>query len=195
VNLAAAQCRLPTAQGEFRLLACADPATGLEHAALLLGNWTDRDAVLVRVHSECLTGDVLGSLRCDCGAQWRAAQAAVGDAGCGVLLYLRQEGRGIGFLNKVRAYALQDAGADTVDANRHLGLPDDARDYGFAAALLRDLGVRRVRLMTNNPVKVTALQAGGLEVVERIALHVGETGYNQAYLQTKRRRMGHLGPG
>lgn len=184
-------CRLPTAWGEFMLHGLLDPASGQEHAALSMGPIDDGRPVLARVHSECLTGDTLFSLRCDCGPQLQAGLRAIAAEGRGVLLYLRQEGRGIGLVNKIRAYALQQAGADTVDANRLLGLPDDARDYQVAADLLARLGVRQVRLLTNNPAKVTALQALGIEVSERVPLPITPNAHNADYLQTKRRRMGH----
>jgi GTP cyclohydrolase II len=183
-------CQLPTRWGLFTLHGLAD-AQGREHAALSLGELGGDEPVLVRLHSECLTGDVFGSLRCDCGPQRDAAMAAIAAAGRGVLLYLRQEGRGIGLVNKIRAYALQEAGADTVEANRLLGLPDDARDYRVAAQLLQGLGVRHVRLLTNNPAKVAALQTLGITVAERLPLHAGANPHNHAYLDTKAQRMGH----
>lgn len=184
-------CRLPTAWGEFMLHGLLDAASGQEHAALSMGPIDDGAPVLARVHSECLTGDTLFSLRCDCGPQLQAGLRAIAAEGRGVLLYLRQEGRGIGLVNKIRAYALQQAGADTVDANRLLGLPDDARDYQIAADLLARLGVRSVRLLTNNPAKVEALQRLGIAVSERVPLPIAPNRHNAGYLQTKRRRMGH----
>ena len=187
-------CRLPTRWGEFDLHGLVDPETGAEHAALSLGKLDDGAPVLTRLHSECLTGDTLYSLTCDCGAQLEGALSAIAEAGRGLLLYLRQEGRGIGLVNKIRAYALQQAGADTVEANRLLGLPDDARDYAMAASMLRQLGVAQVRLLTNNPAKVEALQGLGIDVVERLPLHMPSNPHNRAYLQTKSRRMGHYGP-
>ena len=187
-------CRLPTRFGEFDLHGLVDPKTGAEHAAMSLGRLDDGEPVLTRLHSECLTGDTLYSLKCDCGAQLEGGLAAIAAAGRGLLLYLRQEGRGIGLVNKIRAYALQQAGADTVEANRLLGLPDDARDYAIAAQMLEQLGVKRVRLLTNNPAKVDALQHLGVEVVERLPLHMPSNPHNQGYLQTKSRRMGHYGP-
>jgi len=183
-------CHLPTRWGLFTLHGLAD-AQGREHAAFSLGDLRGDAPVLTRLHSECLTGDAFGSLRCDCGPQRDAAMAAIAAAGRGVLLYLRQEGRGIGLVNKIRAYALQEAGADTVEANRLLGLPDDARHYQVAAQLLQGLGVQRVRLMTNNPSKVAALQALGITVAERVPLHAGANPHNHAYLDTKAQRMGH----
>ena len=187
-------CRLPTHWGEFNLHGLVDAHSGGEHAAMSLGVLDDGQPVLTRLHSECLTGDTLYSLKCDCGAQLEASLQAIAEAGRGVLLYLRQEGRGIGLVNKIRAYALQQAGADTVEANRLLGLPDDARDYTVAADMLGQLGVRRVRLLTNNPAKVAALQRLGIEVVERLSLHMPPNPHNRGYLQTKSRRMGHYGP-
>ncbi|MBL8350301.1 MAG: GTP cyclohydrolase II [Burkholderiaceae bacterium] len=187
-------CRLPTRWGEFDLHGLVDPATGAEHAAMSLGPLDDGEPVLVRLHSECLTGDTLFSLKCDCGAQLEAGLKAIAAAGRGVLLYLRQEGRGIGLVNKIRAYALQQSGADTVEANRLLGLPDDARDYTLAADMLRALGVHQVRLLTNNPAKVEALQRLGIDVIQRVPLHTPPNPHNAAYLRTKSRRMGHYGP-
>lgn len=189
-----ASCRLPTPYGEFRLhgFADAEAAAGAhEHAALSLGELADGRPVLARLHSECLTGDAFHSLKCDCGAQLQQALRTIAAEGRGVLLYLRQEGRGIGLVDKIRAYALQDGGADTVDANRRLGLPDDARDYRVAQRMLAALGVDRVRLLTNNPDKVAALRALGIEVSERLAHEAGRTPQNRAYLQTKAERMGH----
>lgn len=187
-------CRLPTAWGEFELHGLIDANTGQEHAALSMGNISDGTPVLTRVHSECLTGDTLFSLKCDCGPQLQGGLRAIAAEGRGVLLYLRQEGRGIGLVNKIRAYALQQAGADTVEANRLLGLPDDARDYAVAATLLGKLGVQRVKLLTNNPAKVEALQALGIEVSERVPLRTPANRHNQAYLKTKTDRMGHWRP-
>lgn len=184
-------CRLPTALGEFRLHGFRELSTGLEHAALTMGAVDDGLPVLARLHSECLTGDTLFSLKCDCGAQLHRALELIAAEGRGALLYLRQEGRGIGLVDKIRAYALQDAGADTVDANRMLGLPDDARDYGIAAEMLRVLGIGDLRLMTNNPAKVLALQALDITISERLPLHAGSNPHNELYLQTKALRMGH----
>lgn len=184
-------CGLPTLMGRFELHGWLDPAGGREHASLSMGDLASGAPVLARIHSECLTGDALLSLRCDCGPQLHAAMEAIAAAGRGVLVYLRQEGRGIGLVNKVRAYALQDAGADTVDANRLLGLPDDARDYRAAGDIFKALDVSRVRLMTNNPAKVAALQRLGIEVAERVPLHAGHNRHNRRYLDAKQRRMGH----
>ena len=164
---------------------------GQEHVALVVGAFGGRPP-LVRLHSECLTGDVFGSLKCDCGPQLKEALRIIGEAGGGVLLYLRQEGRGIGLANKLRAYALQDRGLDTVDANRRLGFGDDERDYAHAAAMLKSLGIDRVRLLTNNPNKVAGLNAAGIEVVERVAHHMPANPHNADYLATKRKKSGHL---
>jgi GTP cyclohydrolase II len=184
-------CKLPTRWGEFDLHGIVDPDTRQEHAAMSMGKLGTDEPVLIRVHSECLTGDTLYSLKCDCGAQLEAGLKAIAEAGRGVLLYLRQEGRGIGLVNKIRAYALQQAGADTVMANRLLGLPDDARDYAIAARMLQQMGVRQVRLLTNNPAKVDALRSLGIDVVARVALHTPPNPHNRGYLETKAQRMGH----
>jgi 3,4-dihydroxy 2-butanone 4-phosphate synthase / GTP cyclohydrolase II len=194
-----AQTRLPTRHGAFRAVGYRSALDGIEHVALVMGDVADRaqgpgDAagILVRVHSECLTGDVFGSLRCDCGPQLDAALAAVAAEGRGVVLYLRgHEGRGIGLLHKLSAYELQDAGSDTVDANLQLGLPADARDYGMGAQILADLGVRRMRLLTNNPTKLAGLEGYGLKVLGRVPLPTMPTAHNLRYLRTKRDRMGH----
>jgi GTP cyclohydrolase II len=186
--------RLPTRLGAFEALVFADHLDGTEPIALVHGDLTSRDAPLVRVHSECWTGDVVGSLRCDCGEQLGRALTAITSHGAGVLLYLRQEGRGIGLSNKMRAYGLQDGGLDTVDANSALGLPIDARDYGGAAAILIELGLRSIRLMTNNPDKVAALEAAGIRVVERVPVTALPNIVNSSYLQTKIARLGHDAP-
>jgi 3,4-dihydroxy 2-butanone 4-phosphate synthase / GTP cyclohydrolase II len=187
--------RLPTAEATFQVHAYRDVVTGAEHVALVLGNLTEGDPVLVRVHSECLTGDTFGSLRCDCGPQLRAAMTAVANEGRGVVLYMRgHEGRGIGLAHKLRAYELQDGGRDTVDANLDLGLPADARDYGTGAQILADLGVKSMRLMTNNPTKLAGLTGYGLHVVERVPMPVRPHPENIRYLRTKRDRMGHALP-
>jgi GTP cyclohydrolase II len=164
---------------------------GQEHVALVVGAFGGKPP-LVRLHSECLTGDVFGSLKCDCGPQLKEALRIIGQSGGGVLLYLRQEGRGIGLANKIRAYALQDRGLDTVDANRRLGFADDERDYGHAAAMLKALGISKVRLLTNNPDKLAGLEAAGIEVVERVAHHMPANPHNADYLSTKRKKSGHL---
>jgi 3,4-dihydroxy 2-butanone 4-phosphate synthase / GTP cyclohydrolase II len=187
--------RLPTAEATFQVHAYRDLVTGAEHVALVLGNLTEGDPVLVRVHSECLTGDTFGSLRCDCGPQLRAAITAVANEGRGVVLYMRgHEGRGIGLAHKLRAYELQDGGRDTVDANLDLGLPADARDYGTGAQILADLGIKSMRLMTNNPTKLAGLTGYGLHVVERVPMPVRPHPENIRYLRTKRDRMGHALP-
>ncbi|MEO6113787.1 MAG: GTP cyclohydrolase II [Sphingomicrobium sp.] len=174
-----------------QMIAFRDPASGEDHVALLVGAFGGQPP-LVRLHSECLTGDVFGSLKCDCGPQLKAALGIIGAAGGGVLLYLRQEGRGIGLANKLRAYALQDRGLDTVDANRRLGFGDDERDYGMAAAMLRALGIEEVKLLTNNPAKVAGLEHEGICVVERIAHHMPANPHNADYLATKQSRSGHF---
>jgi len=186
------ETQLPNAHGEWRAVGYLDSVTGTEHVALVLGDLGDGTDILARVHSECLTGDVLGSRRCDCGTQLDAAMAAVAAEGRGVICYLRgHEGRGIGLLSKLRAYQLQDGGADTVDANLELGLPVDARDYSVGAQILADLGVRSVRLLTNNPAKVTGLAESGLEVTGMIRLPAVPTRENLRYLIAKRDRFGH----
>ncbi len=183
--------RLPTRFGDFRIHAFSNEVDGQVHLALALGEIDDGEPVLVRVHSECLTGDVFGSTRCDCGDQLEAAMAAVEAAGRGVVVYMRQEGRGIGLLNKLRAYELQDDGRDTVEANLELGFPPDVRDYGLGAQILFDLGVRKIRLLTNNPRKFVALSGYGLEIVERVPLEVTPRAANREYLRTKRDKLGH----
>ena len=187
-----AGAKLPTAHGEFMVYGyrARYGATEAEHAALVLGDVANGEPVLVRVHSECLTGDVFGSFRCDCGEQVNAALEAIANAGRGVLVYLRQEGRGIGLMNKLRAYELQDQGLDTVEANERLGFAADQREYGVGVQILLDLGVRRVRLLTNNPHKLVSLY--GLEVVARQPLEIPARDRNRAYLETKRLKMGHL---
>ena len=181
---------LPTPYGSFRIEVVTDEG-GLEHVALSMGDLSGPDPVLVRVHSECLTGDAFGSLRCDCGPQLNAALAAVAERGWGCVLYLRQEGRGIGLHAKIQAYHLQDQGADTLDANLMLGHPADARDYTVAATMLNSLGAGQVSLLTNNPDKVEQLRSYGIDVVERIPLVVGVGDDNREYLKTKAERMGH----
>ncbi len=187
------ETRLPNSHGEWRALGYRNSVDGTEHIALVYGDLGDGQDVLARVHSECLTGDVLGSRRCDCGAQLESAMAAVAAEGRGVVCYLRgHEGRGIGLLSKLRAYQLQDGGADTVDANLELGLPADARDYSIGAQIFADLGVRSVRLLTNNPAKVAGLAACGIEVRSMVSLPVTPTQENLRYLTAKRDRLGHL---
>ena len=184
--------RLPTVHGEFTVHAYRASPNGEEHLALVLGEVAGDEPVLVRVHSQCLTGDVFASARCDCGLQLELALEKIAAAGRGVLLYLLQEGRGIGLVNKLRAYELQDHGHDTVEANERLGFAADQRDYGVGALILRDLGVRRMRLMTNNPGKYVALAGYGLEIVERMALEIPPTETTRDYLRAKRDKMGHL---
>jgi 3,4-dihydroxy 2-butanone 4-phosphate synthase/GTP cyclohydrolase II len=183
---------LPTAYGKFRIIGYESLVDGKTHVALVKGDVAGKENVLVRVHSECLTGDVFGSLRCDCGPQLHAAMKLVEEEGLGVILYMRQEGRGIGLLNKIMAYSLQDAGKDTVEANLALGFPPDLRHYGIGAQILADLGLTTIRLITNNPRKVVGLEAYGLKVVDRVPLQVGENEVNRYYLETKKAKLGHL---
>jgi 3,4-dihydroxy 2-butanone 4-phosphate synthase/GTP cyclohydrolase II len=184
--------RLPTVHGEFNTIVYENTLDGTNHLALVKGTVDDGEPVLVRMHSECLTGEVFGSLRCDCREQLQAAMRAIEREGRGVIVYIRQEGRGIGLGNKIKAYALQDQGSDTVEANELLGFPPDPRDYGVGAQILADLGLRRIRLLTNNPQKRAGLEGYGLQVVERVPLEVPPNKENYAYLKTKRHRLGHL---
>ena len=187
-----AACKLPTPFAEFTMHGFLETTTGREHVALSLGDVTDGAPVLGRVHSECLTGDALFSQRCDCGSQLEAALKAIAHEGRGVLLYLRQEGRGIGLLNKIRAYELQDGGADTVEANERLGFAADQRDYAICLPMLEHVGVQSLRLMTNNPRKVKALTDMGITVAERVPLHTGHNPHNKLYLATKANKLGHM---
>jgi 3,4-dihydroxy 2-butanone 4-phosphate synthase/GTP cyclohydrolase II len=188
-----ATAKLPTAYGEFKMIAYENIINGEHHVALVKGDITNaKKAVLVRVHSECLTGEVFHSIRCDCGEQLDTALKEISAEGQGVLLYMRQEGRGIGLVNKIRAYELQDGGLDTVDANIQLGFPPDMRDYGIGAQILVDLGLNRIRLLTNNPRKIAGLKGYGLEIVERVPLYTEVNAANITYLSTKKERMGHL---
>lgn len=186
-----ADCRLPTPWAVFQLHAFVDPATGKEHLAIALGNLSSDEPVLARVHSECLTGDGLFSQRCDCGAQLETALRRIADEGRGMVLYLRQEGRGIGLVNKIRAYELQDAGADTVEANERLGFPADMRRYDLCQPMLKYFGVQALRLMTNNPRKVQAMEKIGVVVSERVPIQVNRNPYNEGYLSTKAAKLGH----
>ena len=188
-----AQAGLPTRYGTFEMFVFGTP-DHKEHVALTLGAIDDGNPVLVRAHSECLTGDVFGSSRCDCGEQLYESLRFLQEQGRGVLLYLRQEGRGIGLTKKISAYALQEQGLDTVEANHALGLPEDMRDYQVAAEMLLDLGLRRARLLTNNPAKIEGLERYGVEVVERVPLGISPNPSNLRYLRTKREKMGHLFP-
>jgi GTP cyclohydrolase II len=185
------EAKLPTEYGEFLIRVFHEESTGLDHVALSLGDMKGPDPVLIRVHSECLTGDAFGSRRCDCGPQLQAALLAIAERGWGCLLYLRQEGRGIGLHAKIQAYHLQDQGADTLDANLMLGLPIDGRDYSIASSMLSALGISEVSLLTNNPNKVDQLRSHQINVVEMVPLIVGVGEHNRDYLQTKGQRMGH----
>ena len=187
-----AETKLPTRYGEFTAIAYKSDIDPDEHLALVMGDISGEEPVLVRVHSECLTGDVFGSLRCDCGEQVGLAMESIAKEGRGVFLYMRQEGRGIGFHNKMRAYALQDKGLDTVEANLSLGFPSDLRDYGIGAQILADLGLHKIRLLTNNPKKVIGLEGYGLKVVETLPIITTPNPYNRDYLETKRKKLGHL---
>jgi 3,4-dihydroxy 2-butanone 4-phosphate synthase/GTP cyclohydrolase II len=184
--------KLPTRFGDFRVHAYRSDITGEEHVAMVMGEINEDDAVLVRVHSSCLTGDIFGSHRCDCGDQLHRALEMIATEGKGVLLYLLQEGRGIGLLNKLKAYELQEQGDDTIEANEKLGFAPDIRDYGTGSQILRDLGVRKIRLMTNNPAKYVAIEGYGLEIVERIPLEIAPSQQTRRYLETKKNKLGHI---
>ena len=185
-----ADAEMPTKFGNFRIRAFKDPDTDKEHVLLYTGMELD-SIPLIRVHSECLTGDAFGSLRCDCGAQLEAAMEAIQLRGKGAIVYMRQEGRGIGLLNKLKAYKLQENGRDTVEANEDLGFKADSRDYGVGAQILRSLGIKKIKLMSNNPQKRTGLMGYGLEIVENIAIEIDSNQHNEFYLKTKRDKMGH----
>jgi GTP cyclohydrolase II len=187
-----ASCQLPTPWGVFDMHGFEDIEQEKEHVLLTLGDVSDGAPVLARIHSECLTGDALFSVRCDCGAQLRSAMERISEEGRGALLYLRQEGRGIGLLNKIKAYHLQDAGADTVEANEQLGFGADMRDYSICGVMLAKVGITALKLLTNNPRKVAALEGMGIKVVERIPLRTGRNPHNQRYLDTKAGKLGHL---
>lgn len=182
---------MPTQYGHFRLIPFRQKSGGLEHVALIKGEWAEDESILVRVHSSCVTGDIFGSQRCDCGEQLHRAMQRIEQEGRGVVLYLKQEGRGIGLMAKIAAYKLQEEGLDTVEANVHLGYDPDERDYGVGAQILRLLGVRKMRLMTNNPVKRVGLEAYGLEITENVPIEIEPNAYNERYLHTKKERMGH----
>ena len=182
---------MPTEYGHFRLIPFRQKSNGLEHIALIKGEWTEDEPIVVRVHSSCMTGDIFGSQRCDCGAQLHEAMKLIEKTGKGVIVYLNQEGRGIGLMNKMRAYKLQEEGMDTVDANLCLGFKADERDYGVGAEILRKIGVRKMRLITNNPVKRIGLESYGLTITENISIEIEPNSYNSRYLHTKAERMGH----
>ncbi len=183
--------KLPTEYGNFDLIPFKQKSNGLEHVALIKGKWTTEEPVCVRVHSSCVTGDIFGSMRCDCGQQLHEAMRKIDKAGKGVVLYMNQEGRGIGLFNKIKAYKLQEEGMDTVEANIELGFEDDERDYGVGASILRELGLGKIKLITNNPIKRKGLEAYGLEIVENIPLEIEPNEYNKFYLETKQKKMGH----
>jgi 3,4-dihydroxy 2-butanone 4-phosphate synthase/GTP cyclohydrolase II len=182
---------LPTKYGDFKLKAFKQTTTGEEHLALVKGQWEKDESVLVRVHSSCFTGDILGSLRCDCGDQLSSAMKMINKAGKGVVLYVNQEGRGIGLLNKLKAYKLQENGYDTLDANLKLGFKGDARDYGVGAQILRAVGIQKMKLLTNNPKKRTGLTGYGLEITETVDIEIECNIHNEKYLETKKEKMGH----
>ena len=186
------QAKLPTKWGDFTLYALEDTSDNKEHVALGMGDLSSAEPLLVRVHSECLTGDAFASLRCDCGPQLDAALEKIANEGRGMVVYLRQEGRGLGLVNKIKAYALQDQGQDTVEANINLGFEADHRKFDVAAELLTSLGINQIRLMTNNPKKVEALKACSIDVVERVPMKFGKNPHNEHYLSTKHGKMGHL---
>lgn len=185
------EVHLPTKYGNFMLIPFRQKSNGLEHIVLIKGTWSEDEPILVRVHSSCATGDIFGSMRCECGEQLHKAMEMIEKEGKGVVVYMNQEGRGIGLMNKIRAYKLQEEGLDTVDANIHLGFDPDERDYGVGASILREIGVHRMRLITNNPVKRAGLEGYGLQIVENVPIEVGINPYNERYMRTKKERMGH----
>ncbi|MFV0546046.1 MAG: bifunctional 3,4-dihydroxy-2-butanone-4-phosphate synthase/GTP cyclohydrolase II [Bacteroides sp.] len=185
------EVKMPTEYGDFHLIPFRQISNGLEHVAVFKGNWEEDEPILVRVHSSCMTGDIFGSSRCDCGEQLHKAMKMIEQAGKGVIVYMNQEGRGIGLMSKMEAYKLQEEGYDTVDANIHLGFDPDERDYGVGAQILRELGVHKMKLMTNNPVKRVGLEAYGLEIVENVPIETVPNPFNERYLKTKKERMGH----
>ncbi|KAA6339177.1 Riboflavin biosynthesis protein RibBA, partial [termite gut metagenome] len=182
---------MPTRYGHFRLIPFLQKSNGMEHVALIKGTWAKDEPILVRVHSSCTTGDIFGSYRCECGEQLHRTMEMIETAGKGVVIYMNQEGRGIGLMNKIAAYKLQEEGLDTVDANIHLGFDPDERDYGVGAHILREIGVSKMKLITNNPVKRIGLESYGLEIVENIGIEILPNAYNERYLRTKKERMGH----
>lgn len=186
------EVNMPTDYGDFRLIPFRQKSNGLEHVALIKGTWEEDEPVLVRVHSSCVTGDIFGSKRCECGDQLHKAMETIEKAGKGAVVYMNQEGRGIGLMKKIEAYKLQEMGLDTVDANLHLGFKADEREYGVGAQILREIGIRKMRLMTNNPIKRVGIEAYGLEVVENVAIEVSANPYNEFYMKTKKERMGHV---
>ena len=186
------EARLPTQYGDFKIIPYLQKSNGKEHVALVKGEWDDDESILVRMHSSCITGDIFGSMRCECGDQLHKSMQMIEKEGKGVIVYLDQEGRGIGLVNKIKAYKLQEEGLDTVEANVHLGFAPDERDYGVGAQILRDLGVKKMRLLTNNPVKRVGLEGYGLKVTENIAIEIEPNEHNEYYLKVKRDRMGHI---
>lgn len=186
------ETKMPTRYGDFKIFGFINKLNGEHHVALVKGEINEKNEVLTRVHSECLTGDALGSKRCDCGEQYDAAMKRIAEEGCGILLYMRQEGRGIGLINKLKAYSIQDKGFDTVEANEMLGFPADMRSYDVAAAILKDLGVSKVNLMTNNPRKIDGLERYGIEIVNRVPIKMNHNEKNEFYLQTKKEKLGHI---